>query len=446
MPEVGDGAVLAGRSARRHQGVPLRQRRVHGQHRPDRRAAGRSSAWCWRRRAGSPGGEPRARAPSGARTATVTRHPRPPRPASGAVAVASRSHRDAETDAWLAEPRASPTPSRPAARSSSAWSPRARPTSIRASGRPWSGTRRPGDAVLRAAGGRVEDQRRARRSSTSSPASATRASSPGAPEPASGPRRHGSSRLGVAACCICCRRRRRTGPRSGCCPGCRPRRLPGPAAPAHVRWPGSTCRTRSAWRPASTRTREASAALLRQGFAFVEIGTVTPRPQAGNPRPRLFRLAADRAIINRMGFNNDGARGRGATGSPAAIAAGRGRRQYRHEQGRRRPGRRLRSRAARRFAPLADYVTVNVSSPNTPGLRALQQRDALARLLGGRWRPVARREAPVPQDRARPRRRRTRRASPSLPRPRHRRADRRQHDASRARDAALAARRARRAA
>ena len=125
---------------------------------------------------------------------------------------------------------------------------------------------------------------------------------------------------------------------------------------------------------------QAHRALLRQGFAFVEVGTVTPRPQAGNPRPRLFRLAADRAIINRLGFNGDGIdavaprlagrdRALGVVGAnvgmnrDATDAAV----EYR--------------RGLEGFATLADYVTVNVSSPNTPGLRALQQRDALATLL-----------------------------------------------------------------
>ena len=125
---------------------------------------------------------------------------------------------------------------------------------------------------------------------------------------------------------------------------------------------------------------EAHAALLRQGFAFVETGTVTPRPQPGNPRPRLFRLPADRALINRLGFNNDGLaavrprlagrdRALGVVGvnigmnkdaaDPAAAYA----------------------EGLAAFGPLADYVTVNVSSPNTPGLRALQKREALAALL-----------------------------------------------------------------
>ena len=121
-------------------------------------------------------------------------------------------------------------------------------------------------------------------------------------------------------------------------------------------------------------------ALLRLGFGFVEIGTVTPKPQAGNPRPRLFRLERDEAVINRLGFNNEGA---------AAVL------------------RRLAARAhlsgivgvnigankdsadrvadyvtlIETFAPVASYFTINVSSPNTPGLRNLQQSAALDDLL-----------------------------------------------------------------
>jgi dihydroorotate dehydrogenase len=120
-------------------------------------------------------------------------------------------------------------------------------------------------------------------------------------------------------------------------------------------------------------------AMLGFGFGFVECGTVTPHPQAGNPRPRLFRLSEDRAVINRMGFNNDGMdvvanrlaarRRNGICGinigankdSQDRIA------DYRA--------------AFARLAPLADYVAVNVSSPNTPGLRGLQNRDELTRLL-----------------------------------------------------------------
>lgn len=127
---------------------------------------------------------------------------------------------------------------------------------------------------------------------------------------------------------------------------------------------------------------EAYAGLLRCGFSFVEVGTVTPRPQPGNPRPRLFRLAEDGAIVNRMGFNNDGAE---------ALAA----RLRRRERGRGVVGVNIGMnkgapdpladyvRGLEAFHPLADYVTVNVSSPNTPGLRALQKREALGDLLEG---------------------------------------------------------------
>ncbi len=120
-------------------------------------------------------------------------------------------------------------------------------------------------------------------------------------------------------------------------------------------------------------------AMLKFGFGFVECGTVTPRPQDGNPRPRLFRLAEDRAVVNRMGFNNEGM-------EPVAARL----------SGRRRRGilginiganktsddRIADYRAGfARLAPFADYVAVNISSPNTPGLRGLQNRSELERLL-----------------------------------------------------------------
>jgi dihydroorotate dehydrogenase len=139
--------------------------------------------------------------------------------------------------------------------------------------------------------------------------------------------------------------------------------------------------------------------MLRLGFGFVEVGSVTPRPQPGNPRPRIFRLAADGAVINRLGFNS--------AGLDAAVAN-------------------LRQRAARRggivganlgmnrdsadagadyaagaaaLAPLADYLVVNVSSPNTPGLRALQQAAVLQvlveRVLAARRRAVPDRPPPL---------------------------------------------------
>jgi dihydroorotate dehydrogenase len=121
-------------------------------------------------------------------------------------------------------------------------------------------------------------------------------------------------------------------------------------------------------------------ALLRAGFGFVECGTVTPRPQAGNPRPRLFRLPADRAVINRMGFNNAGldafAAGLTARGSGGVVGANVGANKGSPD--------RVRDYVTglRRLWPLADYFTLNVSSPNTPGLRDLQAKAALADLLG----------------------------------------------------------------
>jgi dihydroorotate dehydrogenase len=125
---------------------------------------------------------------------------------------------------------------------------------------------------------------------------------------------------------------------------------------------------------------EALRGLARLGFGFVECGSVTPRPQPGNPKPRLFRLSEDRAVINRMGFNNDGleAFARRLAGRPrdAVIGANLGANKDTDDK------------AADYVAGLtwvkglADYVTVNVSSPNTPGLRALQGRAALDDLLG----------------------------------------------------------------
>jgi dihydroorotate dehydrogenase len=126
---------------------------------------------------------------------------------------------------------------------------------------------------------------------------------------------------------------------------------------------------------------EAPDAMLAAGFGFVECGTVTPRPQAGNPRPRVFRLSSDRAVINRLGFNNDGLdafvdRLDGRSHRPGVVGVNVGAnkdsadrigdyvlcmgRVWRH----------------------ASYVTANISSPNTPGLRGLQERGALEELLG----------------------------------------------------------------
>lgn len=125
---------------------------------------------------------------------------------------------------------------------------------------------------------------------------------------------------------------------------------------------------------------EALEGLSRLGFGAVECGSVTPRAQPGNPRPRLFRLAEDRAIINRMGFNNEGLEPFAARlarrPTRTAIGANLGANKDTEDK------------AAdyvaglKRLAGLADYFTVNISSPNTPGLRALQGREALDDLLG----------------------------------------------------------------
>ncbi len=124
-------------------------------------------------------------------------------------------------------------------------------------------------------------------------------------------------------------------------------------------------------------------ALLSLGFGFVEIGTVTPKPQAGNPKPRMFRLPEHQAVINRLGFNNEGlealvrnverAQRRGGLlginigknkDTPNEAAEG----DYMY--------------CLSRVYPLADYITVNISSPNTAGLRELQEEQALRRLVG----------------------------------------------------------------
>ena len=124
----------------------------------------------------------------------------------------------------------------------------------------------------------------------------------------------------------------------------------------------------------------APAAMAKFGFGFVECGTVTPRPQAGNPQPRLFRLPEDRAVINRMGFNNGGmavvARNFAARGAGGIAGINIGANKDSAD--------RVADYAAAfdLLGPLADYVTVNVSSPNTPGLRGLQNKDELAHLLG----------------------------------------------------------------
>jgi dihydroorotate dehydrogenase len=128
------------------------------------------------------------------------------------------------------------------------------------------------------------------------------------------------------------------------------------------------------------KSAEAPDALLRLGFGFVEVGTVTPKPQIGNPRPRLFRLDRDEAVINRMGFNNDGAEavlrrlaGRAHQGGIVGVNVGANKDSTDRVADY--------VRLIETFAPVASYFTVNVSSPNTPGLRNLQQASALDDLL-----------------------------------------------------------------
>jgi dihydroorotate dehydrogenase len=139
-------------------------------------------------------------------------------------------------------------------------------------------------------------------------------------------------------------------------------------------------------------------ALLRIGFGFAEVGTVTPLPQPGNPRPRLFRLDADQGIINRLGFNSDGGevvlrRLAARAKAPGIIGINVGANKDAAD--------RVADyvRLIERFAALASYVTVNISSPNTPGLRDLQQAkvldDLLARVLDARDR-VAPKAGPTP--------------------------------------------------
>jgi dihydroorotate dehydrogenase len=124
---------------------------------------------------------------------------------------------------------------------------------------------------------------------------------------------------------------------------------------------------------------EVPLAMLRLGFGFAEVGTLTPLPQSGNPKPRLFRLSDDQAVINRMGFNNGGqeaalgrlanSRRHGIIGVNIGANKDAVDRVADYATG------------VARMAPVADYLTVNISSPNTPGLRALQDEGALLALL-----------------------------------------------------------------
>ena len=131
--------------------------------------------------------------------------------------------------------------------------------------------------------------------------------------------------------------------------------------------------------PGFDKNAEVFGPMLASGFGFVECGTVTPLAQAGNPRPRLFRLSEDRAVINRMGFNNEGLEpfaARLARRGPGVVGANIGANKDAED------------RVAdyvtglTRLWGLASYFTINISSPNTPGLRALQTKAALEELLG----------------------------------------------------------------
>jgi dihydroorotate dehydrogenase len=150
--------------------------------------------------------------------------------------------------------------------------------------------------------------------------------------------------------------------------------------------------------PGFDKHAEVPDALLGLGFGFVEIGTVTPLPQPGNPRPRMFRLDADAAVINRLGFNSEG---EAAVLVRLAARAGAGGIVGVNVGANRDSTDRVADyvRLIEAVAPVASYVTVNISSPNTPGLRDLQQSavldDLLARVVAARDR-VAARAGPTP--------------------------------------------------
>lgn len=124
-------------------------------------------------------------------------------------------------------------------------------------------------------------------------------------------------------------------------------------------------------------------ALGRLGFGFIEIGTITPRPQAGNPTPRLFRLIPHEAIINRMGFNNPGIDA--GVENVRAHTSFRGPIGFNIGKNKDTPNENAADdylACLEKAYPVADYIAVNLSSPNTPGLRDLQAADSSARLLG----------------------------------------------------------------
>ena len=138
-------------------------------------------------------------------------------------------------------------------------------------------------------------------------------------------------------------------------------------------------------------------ALAALGFGFVEVGTVTPRPQAGNPRPRLFRLPPDRALINRMGFNNEGLDAlvrQLQQPRPAGIIIGGNIGKNKDTPNEQAVDDYI--GCFERLFPWVDYFAVNVSSPNTPNLRALQDREPLTHLLAELQQRNAAKENPKP--------------------------------------------------
>lgn len=130
--------------------------------------------------------------------------------------------------------------------------------------------------------------------------------------------------------------------------------------------------------PGFDKDAKVAAALLDMGFGFVEVGTLTPRPQPGNEGPRVFRSAEDRAVVNRLGFNNEGqaaALDRLQKGVPGIVGVNLGANKTSED--------RIADyvEGVARMGPVASYLTVNISSPNTPGLRDLQAPKELAALL-----------------------------------------------------------------
>ncbi|WP_017664421.1 quinone-dependent dihydroorotate dehydrogenase [Porphyrobacter sp. AAP82] len=159
-----------------------------------------------------------------------------------------------------------------------------------------------------------------------------------------------------------------------------PARAPAPAGPLRVEVAGLVFPNPVGVAAGFDKDAEVPDALLGLGFGFTEVGSITPLPQAGNPKPRLFRLVEDRAVINRMGFNNGGgaaalARLQARAGRAGIVGVNIGANKDSAD--------RIADYAvmARMMAAHASYLCVNISSPNTPGLRALQDESALTGLI-----------------------------------------------------------------